>query len=191
MSPPLAQVPHGSKGMDNLAAAAKAALDGIQKVDGNEQAGVILKGPDGKYYPTAPVSNAQDTFSLRVQMEHGWNIAGIYHNHPGNDAAAQYFSPDDIQIAHKFGVPSYIRFAKDNSIRQYVPGKTQLQQMDDPAGSQFPIRSTRGDAFVVPPPTQATPPMLASNSQPANPSPSYVPSQTIPTNSISPVYSNR
>lgn len=186
MSTPLASIPKGATGAGSIAAAAQAALTGIDHPNGNEQAGVILKGPDGKFYPTAPVSNGQDQFSLRLELQHGWSIAGIYHNHPGDNEGAQYFSPDDIRVANQFKVPSYILFAKDKAIRSYTPGQTQLSNFPDPNGSRFPLHVSRGDPLIIPQQQQAsTAPIPA-----APPVAPAAPVASIPTNNIQPISSS-
>src|SRR5690348_13524728 len=88
-----ALVPKGAKGLDSAEAAAIAALNSLPNIKAGEHAGVVLKGPDGKYYATDPVMTAQEDFQLHVPLQKGWSIAGIFHNHPGGDGLAQYFSP--------------------------------------------------------------------------------------------------
>lgn len=155
-------------GYDDLPSAARAALRGIKAIDG-EQAGAILKDPSGKYYATTPITSAQhDHFDFGVGVQKGWSLAGIYHTHPGNDDAGQYFSPDDLNVAHQLNVPSYIRFLKDDSIRSYTPGKTATSRMQYD-GSPFGLKVARGDPVPDPPPQ------------------SPAPTATVPVNNINPL----
>lgn len=96
----------------------------------NEQAAAIIKRPDGTYgYSTVTPPQTETNFALRLQLPQGHALAGIVHNHPGTDSAGQVFSPDDINVANQLKVPSFIRFNKDSSIRQYIPGVTATQRV--------------------------------------------------------------
>jgi hypothetical protein len=112
--------------------------------DVGEQSGVIMQGPDGKYYNTDPISTNHDHFGMRVQIPHGWKIAGVYHTHPGDDDLGQYFSTNDLAVSESLKVPSYIRFQKDGSVRRYTPGQTKTQTMAH-AGDRFGMRVAKGD----------------------------------------------
>lgn len=132
---------------DDIDDSAMSALNNNASIadDGTEHAGLILQNPDGKYTYTAPVTSRQhDHFALRAALQKGWNIAGIYHTHLGSDADAQLFSPDDLAMASKLGVPSYIRFMKDGAIRKYTPGHTQTERMPS-VGSRFDMTVSQGD----------------------------------------------
>jgi hypothetical protein len=94
----------------------------------NEQAAVIFKRPDGSHvYSTVAPQVTHDTFALRAQMPKGYTLSGIVHSHPGTDGDAYKFSPNDLDVANKLGVPSYIRFLGNNQMRKYVPGSTKTQ----------------------------------------------------------------
>lgn len=150
---PIAKVASDSQGLDDMDSAAHGVLGGLTQ-DAGEQAGVILKSPDGKFHTSGPVTSAHDNFGLRIQMQKGWQLAGIYHTHPGEDELGQYFSPQDLQTAAALKVPSYVRFQKDGSVRKYVPGQTQTQQMAQ-VGNKFGMKVATGDA--VPAPQQNAP----------------------------------
>jgi hypothetical protein len=115
--------------------------------DNLEHAGVLVKGPDGNYYATVPhCSTTPDEFAVKLKLDQGWSLAGIYHTHPGQDADAQYFSGHDVQTANAAKVPSYIRFNSDNSIRSYTPGATKVQQTRIDEGNMPTYEDTaRGD----------------------------------------------
>ena len=96
----------------------------------NEQAAVVIKRPDGTFGYSTKVSQADEGFAMRALLPKGFSLAATVHSHPGTDDRGQVFSPDDLQTATQLGVPSFVRFAKDNSIRQYVPGQTKTQKTD-------------------------------------------------------------
>src|SRR3569833_3202508 len=123
MPDPVATVGKDTTGDDNLDGCANAVLAKLDQYNG-EQSGVIMQGPDGKYYNTDPISTNHDHFGMRVQIPHGWKIAGVYHTHPGDDDLAQYFSTNDLAVSESLKVPSYIRFQKGGAVRRYTPGQT-------------------------------------------------------------------
>jgi hypothetical protein len=111
--------------LDTLDLAANEVSKDFKKQPNIEQSAALFKGPDGKYtYSQAVTNDEHDNFGMRVQIPQGSTLAGIIHSHPGNDELAHYFSPNDISVANQLKVPSYIRFAKDDSIRRYTPGQT-------------------------------------------------------------------
>lgn len=110
---------------DNLDQAAHEVCAGFDKKSKVEQSAALFKRADGKYAYSAPVTNEDhDNFGMRVQLPKGVMLAGVVHSHLGTDELGQYFSPNDISIAHQLNVPSYICFARDNSVRRYTPGQT-------------------------------------------------------------------
>lgn len=127
---------------DELDSSAGKALSGITGPAQTEQAGVLFQRPDGKYGRSTTIASTQhDHFKLRAQVPQGHKIAGIFHTHLGSDRNAQFFSPDDIEMANQLKVPSYIRFA-DGSVRKYVPGKTII-------GTNWYTDPPKGDAVAA------------------------------------------
>lgn len=117
---------------------------------GLESAGVIYKGPDGKYARSvATTQKLRDGFALKTQTQKGDSLAGIWHVHPGDDAEGQVFSPNDIAMAKQLNVPSYVLFQKDGSIRKYVPGKTSIY--DQPGADRMArnAKISKGDPVVI------------------------------------------
>ncbi len=134
-----------------------------------ESAGVLYSNDNGEHSYSAPITqNQHDGFGLRAQVQKGHKIAGIYHNHPGDDGDGQVFSPNDIAVANQLKVPSYIYFEHDGTVRKYVPGQTQTTTRY-PAGSRNPVKVSRGDPVNLPTPALAA--TLPTNAaQPASPS---------------------
>lgn len=119
-----------------------------------ETAGVILKTPDGSYqYSTLAPQALHDKFEIHVMIPDGTTIAGIYHTHPGDDDDAKYFSQDDLNIARKLNVPSYITFS-DGSLRKYQPGQTKTDYTTAP-GSRNTQKTAIGDVVPAPAPPTA------------------------------------
>lgn len=69
---------------------------------------------------------SRNSCRLKTDVPEGWRLSGIVHSHPSRDEAAQWFSPEDIAVATRLNVPSYIRFC-DGSIRRYTPGETETE----------------------------------------------------------------
>lgn len=125
--PPAVTLDPNSPVFTSLDAAANAVSGGYAKLPG-EQAAVIIRRPDGTYGYSTSVSQGQEGFALRALLPQGHSMAAIVHSHPGDDDRGQVFSTDDLNTAKQLNVPSYVRFNKDNSIRQYIPGKTATQK---------------------------------------------------------------
>ena len=134
-----------------------------------EQAAVVIRRPDGTYgYSTVAPQQTHDSFALRAQIPQDHVLAGVVHSHPGSDSLGQVFSPQDLQVADKLKVPSFIRFNNDNSIRQYVPGTTSTQLTPVP-GNRFGVKSAVGDPIE-----QETAPVPSVNAAPPSDNPLVV-----------------
>ena len=122
--------------------------------DKGEQIAVIVKRPDGKFVASTAAAPANhDNSALRIGLPKGHTLAAIVHSHPGNDDLGQTFSNSDISTANQLKVPSFIRFAKDGSIRKYTPGKTNKFQYtgSTPSGGTEQLYAAHGDPIEVPP----------------------------------------
>lgn len=126
----------------------------------NERASVVIKRPDGTYGYSTSVDQADEAFALRALLAKGYSLAGIVHSHPGTDDRGQVFSTDDLTTANSLNVPSYIRFNKDNSIRQYVPNQTKTQKTTM-SGDKFGVNTAMGDP-IIPEPSAASPGVVDS-----------------------------
>lgn len=136
-----------------------AAADAVSKIfggnSGTEQAAVIFRRPDGSHvYSTVAPQVLHDKFALRAQMPAGYKLSGIVHSHPGDDDDGQQFSSQDLDTATKLGVPSYVRFLRDNSIRKYVPGQTHTSFMGTGFNRQ---KVAHGDPLTAEPAPQSSP----------------------------------
>jgi hypothetical protein len=147
---PLAAQDPTSQIYDNLDSSAygfKGALDPANK---SEQAGVMYVDADGKYRMSIPTTQRRtEGFALRMQPPEGSKAAGIFHTHPGNDADSQMFSPNDLAVADKLKIPSYVMFTKTGEIRRYTPGVTKTHRVYIP-GSQDQDYAADGDKVVDP-----------------------------------------
>jgi hypothetical protein len=131
--------------------AALRAAKGVNK--GAESAGVLYQNKaDSQFSASNLVGQGErDAFALRAKVQPGHALAGIFHNHPGDDNNGQVFSPRDIQIAEQLKVPSYVYFEKTGQIRKYVPGKTATRSIPDPLSPRDRIKVADGDPVSVPP----------------------------------------
>lgn len=178
---PVATVAKNATGYVSPTDAACAALNSVGdiKSSDDEHAGVVLKGPDGKYYHTGMMPAQEEHFGLTVQAGKGWSLAGIYHTHPYHDEMSQYFSPNDIDVANQLNVPSFIRFGQENAIRQFIPKKTPTFNASDDGDLAGAVNVSRGAHVDCPVPQVApsSPVLMAANAS----------APSIPTNNISPV----
>ena len=141
---PLAQIDATDPGQQDLDTSAYSVLNNLEN-SGHESAGLIMQHPNGQYFHTIPIPSAQhDQFAFRAALQKGWKLAAIYHTHPGADTEGQVFSPQDLQTAAQMGIPSYIKFLNDGSIRKYAPGQTKTQDQRIP-GSSFTNKVAKGD----------------------------------------------
>ena len=156
MSPkplPVSQVGPDAQWFDSAEAAAHAATQNSDpKI---EKAGFIVSRPDGKFaFSTPATQDNHDNFAFRAQIQQGHKLAGLYHNHPGNDSDADSFSPRDVNVANKLKVPSFIRVNSTNTVRRYTPGKSPTFTAQVRAGDDG---ATASMGEVVPPPQAAAP----------------------------------
>lgn len=95
-----------------------------------EWAGVVIQHVDGSLSITAPAVSNEFNFRLHVSLQPGDRITVVYHTHPGYQSEAQVFSTDDIDVANKLHVVSYILFEKTGQIRRYVPNLTETSTLN-------------------------------------------------------------
>jgi Domain of unknown function (DUF4329) len=152
---------------DQAANALSATLDdGSHKI---ERAGMLYAGSDGKYKYSTTITGSHDNFALAATIPPGYKLAGIVHAHPGKDEDGQMFSPDDVQVANRLNLPSYVRFLNSGDTRKYVPGKTETKDFY-PRGASYPSKAAVGDPLELPQPS-TTPPATPTTNTPAPSSP--------------------
>jgi Domain of unknown function (DUF4329) len=113
----------------SLIPTAWAALQPLTNKDGCiEYAGVIIREASGAYRYTTPVTGTEDHFTLKVFLYGGERLAGLYHIHPlcAGKKSDEMFSPNDIQTADRLNVSSFIWVGVDDSVREYIPGRSKL-----------------------------------------------------------------
>ena len=147
---PTAALDPTSPWLPDLDTAVMEAIKHSGSVANNEQSGVIFKNADGHYAYSIPLTSArQDDFALRAQVAKGHTLAAIWHSHPGEDDLAGYFSPQDLNIANKLNLPSYIRFNKEGVVRRYTPGKSATTSVNKGTGKYDNVKVSRGDPVVA------------------------------------------
>jgi hypothetical protein len=150
-----------SPAFDSLDEAAKALSAKFDKKSGFENAGMLYKDSAGKFRYSNTLPGRNDQFEMHVLIPKGHTLAAIVHSHPGADADGQVFSPDDVDMAHRLNLPSYVNFLKDDSVRKYVPGVTPTRAYTT-NNSRIPRRVADGDPLEQQPQpaqtAQAAPP---------------------------------
>ena len=109
--------------LDQAAVAAEQACEKISFDSGYEFGGVLLER-DGKYYYTIASTSKDPThFEIRAAFPSTYNLAGLYHSHPGTNADSRWFSPEDVRVAGVLRVPSYIGVQFENgAVRRFTTG---------------------------------------------------------------------
>lgn len=101
----------GYTSLDDAAAAALMRINAQENAEIHEYIGLIYQDPKtGKYLFTEPQSTrARDRSKGAFRIPKG-SLRAIIHNHPeaASNDPGPYLSPDDMEQARKFGVPSYI-----------------------------------------------------------------------------------
>lgn len=119
----------------------EAALAAVNTARGGDRhvevGGGILFNPQTRQYAyTTPAGMSQDAhFGTRVQFVQPWQLDSIYHSHPSAPRSTQ-FSQDDIDIAQRLGVPSYILTRYDNKVRLFDPATSPV--VKSPEGNFSP-----------------------------------------------------
>jgi proteasome lid subunit RPN8/RPN11 len=130
---PAATLDPTSGAYDNLDSAAEEFYKNLGEHDPKtENAGVLYVDSSGKYRMSIPTVQHDEGFKLRIPATPEEKLAGIFHTHPGTDQTAQWFSPNDIDVAGQLKVPSYVYFENNHEMRKYVPGvtKTEMHNID-------------------------------------------------------------
>lgn len=109
-------------------AAAQTALANAQQQNlSREVGGALFKNADGQYCYSIPVGGVQsDHIVFAIPKQNGITPAGIYHTHPlgGNEAKNDQFSPDDVDMANRLKMTSYIKALTNGVVKRYDPGVT-------------------------------------------------------------------
>ena len=118
--------------LDNAAAAALFML-GITHPTNIENMGALYSD-NGGYSRTETVSTGQGAHVKGSLSIPAGSLAGLFHNHPGPQQSIESFSPDDLAMARRMGVPSYISTPSGNVLR-FDPKSNTTQ----PVLAEFPI----------------------------------------------------
>jgi len=78
------------------------------------------------FYFTEPATNhSPDDFAITCELPSGAKLVGIYHTHPLGSIPG--ISTNDIDVAKKLNVTSFVAFIDQGTIMSYVPGKTRVR----------------------------------------------------------------
>lgn len=96
----------------------------------HEYAGAVIQHSDGSLAITEPSKATETSFRLHVTLLAGDKLLAIYHSHPGREIESQVFSTDDIEIADKLHVDSFVFFEKTQELRVYHPNITPVSTLN-------------------------------------------------------------
>lgn len=109
-----------------LDSAAKAAFAATVRC--NVEYGGLLYFDNGEYFYTKAVTdNLGNEVTLRGSFPKTARLVGLYHTHPGMTQASDAFSLEDLKVADRAGVPSYVLALSTGSIHLYRPGKDKVR----------------------------------------------------------------
>lgn len=90
-----------------------------------EYMSVVYQAPDGRYQFAEPQGGEHRAKAdAKLTFPKGSKLLALVHNHPGmdvedgrGDRGQSKFSPEDVQQAKELGIPSYITYGADMTIR--------------------------------------------------------------------------
>lgn len=95
-----------------------------------EMGGVIFKDKQGFYSTSDPQGDERTgKFRAEARIPKSSTPVGIYHTHPGfgdEKDLAELFSSDDVNVANKMKMLSYIRAMESGNIKKFEPGKSSV-----------------------------------------------------------------
>lgn len=78
------------------------------------------------FYFTEPATNhSPEDFAITCELPSGAKLVGLYHTHPLGSIPG--ISTNDIDVAKKLNVTSFVAFIDQGTIMSYVPGKTRVR----------------------------------------------------------------
>jgi proteasome lid subunit RPN8/RPN11 len=110
----------------------EAAVAALNKILENkyELGGVISQAGD-RFYASDPMGDKKSaTFTARVMIPKGEKPVGLYHSHPGAEGEqADLFSADDVDVANRMKMLSYIKILNSGDVKKYEPGRTKTRPL--------------------------------------------------------------
>jgi hypothetical protein len=133
-------------GHASLQEAVRAALGAaVDRSAKRESLGLVYE-VDGRFHFTEPSGRGSSSRSGATLKIPKGSARAIYHNHPrGRDH--ELFSATDIDESERLGLPSYIVFGDERTIRSYTPGRTQRRAIAPPPGHSGGAYASEGDPF--------------------------------------------
>lgn len=136
----------------------ESAVEALNRAPGGitETGGALFENERGEFCYSIPVGGGKTTqFAFKVKPESGMKMVGLYHTHPkeGMEADSLNFSPDDVDMANKLKMTSYIKTLRDGAVKRYTPGDTLTSIMPRGVGKASGRTFSRGDQVVPPDPT--------------------------------------
>lgn len=101
----------------------------VKKSTSLEYGGCLFrKTSDGAaaFYFTEPATNGSpDEFAITCELPSGAKLVGLYHTHPQGSEPG--ISTNDIDVARKLNVVSFVAFIDQSKIMSFTPGKTRVR----------------------------------------------------------------
>lgn len=101
---------------DAMDAAAHAAL-AISSTD--EVGGALYKQGSAYHYTLGVTAHASSEIDYRVALPQDAALVALYHTHPGTNAGADHFSPDDRDLADRMHTSMYVVVVKRHEVIGY------------------------------------------------------------------------
>jgi hypothetical protein len=119
-----------SKGQSTVEGAAAGALRlSRSKSASIEYGGCLFRSTDSgepAFFFTEPATNGStDDFSISCDLPAGAKLVGLYHTHPRGSETG--ISSNDIEVAKKLNVVSFVAFIDEQKIMSFTPGKTRTR----------------------------------------------------------------
>lgn len=109
---PTAQVSAQAQSFDSIEQAVESALRlaaALTEKSRNEWGGMVLRNSAGGFVHTDPVTSNNDANVVyKLKVPEGHTPAAMYHTHPCDHQNSHKFSPNDVAMVQKLGIPSYI-----------------------------------------------------------------------------------
>jgi hypothetical protein len=78
------------------------------------------------FYFTEPATNySPDDFAITCELPSGAKLVGLFHTHPIGSVPG--ISTNDIDVAKKLNITSFVAFIDQGTIMRFVPGKTRVR----------------------------------------------------------------
>jgi hypothetical protein len=110
--------------------------------NGHEHGAIIVQDAAGNLLCTNRTEGTEDRLAINVKPPVGYSLVALVHTHVMPEYS-EYFSEQDVIVADRLNVPSYILV--DGRLRGYTPGKTKMIPPSHLSGALQGKHITLGD----------------------------------------------